>query len=198
MAAMSQGLLRWRRERPNQLFVLIVAIAVLAGAIWVGGKSRLASSRLAAKKPAWQKVADDLANLRQQFRLPSSRETAALVAESGNVAALGVPFSERVSLMELVARVADDARLSDVHVSFKAGTDSSFVPARAIGASTLNVAPYSIIVDISGSFAGVVQFVSNLPPSVSVSRLSASRQDNRAAYHILLSVYELPDGDNAS
>jgi hypothetical protein len=198
MAPISPGLVRWRREQPNQLFVLIVAIAVLAGSMWVGGKSRVAAERLAAKRPAWQKAADDVAILRQQFRLPSSKETAALVAESGHLTALGVTSSERVSLMELVARIADDARLSNVHVSFKAGTDSSFVPARAIGASTLNTASYSIVVDFSGSFAGVVQFVSNLPPSVSVSRLSASRQDNRAAYHILLSVYELPDGDSAS
>jgi hypothetical protein len=198
MAPISQGLVRWRREQPNQLFVLIVAIAVLAGSMWVGGKSRVAAERLAAKRPAWQKAADDVAILRQQFRLPSSKETAALVAESGHLTALGVTSSERVSLMELVARIADDARLSNVHVSFKAGTDSSFVPARAIGASTLNTASYSIVVDFSGSFAGVVQFVSNLPPSVSVSRLNASRQDNRAAYHILLSVYELPDGDSAS
>jgi hypothetical protein len=198
MAPISPGLVRWRREQPNQLFVLIVAIAVLTGSMWVGGKSRVAAERLAAKRPAWQKAADDVAILRQQFRLPSSKETAALVAESGHLTALGVTSSERVSLMELVARIADDARLSNVHVSFKAGTDSSFVPARAIGASTLNTASYSIVVDFSGSFAGVVQFVSNLPPSVSVSRLSASRQDNRAAYHILLSVYELPDGDSAS
>src|SRR2546423_7875893 len=159
MAPLSQSFSRWRREHPNQLFAVLLPIAVVAGSIWVGAKARAATSRLTVKRPAWQSSADELATIRQQFRLPTSGETAALLAESGHVATLGVPPSERVSLMELVARVADDAKLSDVHVSFKAGTDSAYVAPRTIGASTLSAAPYSIVVDVSGGFASLVEFV---------------------------------------
>jgi hypothetical protein len=198
MASLGQRLAQWRREHPAQPFMLLAAIVVLGGSLWVGTRSRAAAAKLAAKRPAWQSTADQLATVRQQFRLPSSSETAALLAESGRMSALGVPQSERVSLMELVSRVADAAALSDVRVSFRAGVDSAFIPSRVIGSSTLSPAAYSIVVDCTGSFVGLVQFVSSLPPSVSVSRLGAARHGDRAAFHLLLSVYELPNGDSAS
>jgi hypothetical protein len=194
----AQTFSRWRREQPNQLFVIGLAMVVLAGSLWVGIRFRAASARLTAKRPAWQAVADQLATVQQQFRAPTPKETASLLAESGRVNALGVPASDRVSLMEAVSRIADEAGLADVRVSFRQGADSAFVRPRIVGTATLSPAPYSVVVDCAGGFAGVVQFVSNLPPSVSVSRLGASRQGNRAAYHILLSVYELPNGDSAS
>jgi hypothetical protein len=198
MSTTSQNVTRWREEHPNQPFLLLIATVVLAGSVWIGTRSHAMTSRLTARRPAWQSTADQLATVRQQFRAPSSSETASLLAESGREGALGVPSSERVSLMELVTRVADASGLTDIQVSFHAGADSAFVPPRPIGGAVLNPATYSIAIDVAGSFAGVVQFVSNLPPSVSLSRLGAARRGDRAVYHILLSVYELPNGDSAS
>jgi hypothetical protein len=193
-----QKLTAWRSEHPNLMSKVALALLILGGSLSVGVKSRVAAGQLAAKKTAWQGTADRLATVRQQFRAPTSSESEALLAESGRLGALGVPPSDRVALMEFVAGIADASMLTDVHVSFRAAADSAFIPPRAIAGTAVNPATYAIVVDFSGSFAGVVQFVSNLPPSVSVSRLGAARRGNRAAYHILLSVYELPNGDSAS
>jgi hypothetical protein len=198
MAPMTQELSSWRRQHPNQLFALGLAVVVFAASVWVGTKARAATSRMAQREMAWRGSADQLASLTQRFRVPGSSEAAALLTESGHLSALGVPSSDRVSLMEWVARAADASALSDVHVSFRSGVDSLFIPPRIIGGSPISPASYSVVVDCVGSFAGVVQFVSTLPPSVSVSRLSASQRGDRAVYHVLLSVYELANGDSAS
>jgi hypothetical protein len=198
MSSLGQELARWKREHPTRLLSLGGAIVVLAASGWVGAKSRAATLSLAAKQAAWRSSAEQLATVTQQFRTPSSSETASLLAESGRVTALGVQPADRVSLMELVARAADASMLTDVHVTFRTGIDSVLIAPRIIGGSTISPASYGIVIDCSGSFAGVVQFVSSLPPSVSVSRLSASRHGDRATYHVLLSVYELPNGDSAS
>jgi hypothetical protein len=198
MAPLAVRLATWRREHPNQLPMVALTLLVLGGSLWVGVRSKATATQLATKRPEWQRTADHLATARQQFRVPTSSESAALSAESGRMGALGVPPGDRVALMELVSQIADAAALTDVHVNFRAGVDSAFIPPRSIAGAVVNPAAYSIVVDFSGSFAGVVQFVSNLPPSVSVSRLGAARRGDRAAYHILLSVYELPNGDSAS
>lgn len=198
MPSFQQTYAGWRSEHPNQHPAIGLAALILAASIWVGLRSRAVAGELAGKRQTWQGTADQLATVRQQFRVPSSSESAALLAESARLGALGVPPSERVSLMELVARLADASGLADVQVNFRSAPDSAFVPPRSIGSSSLSPAPYTIAVDFTGSFQGVVQFVSNLPPSVSVSRVSAGRRPDRPAYHILLAVYELPDGDNAS
>jgi hypothetical protein len=108
--------------------------------------------------------------------------------------ALGVVAADRVSLMEYLASLADASALTEVRVNFKAGSDSAFVPPRVIGGEPINPAAYSVTLDFTGSFAGLVQFVSNLPPSVSVSRVGAARNGGHTAYHVSLSVYELPNG----
>jgi hypothetical protein len=196
MATFSETLGRWRRQRPKQLPALGLGLFVLAASVWVGLQSRSASAGLAQKQAGWQQTASQLATLQQEFRLPTSFESAALIAESARMGALGVPAAERVSLMEYIASLADASALTEVHVNFKAGMDSAFIPPRSIGAEAINPAAYSLTLDFTGSFAGLVQFVSNLPPSVSVSRLGAARNGEHTAYHVVLSVYELPNGYN--
>ena len=198
MATSAESFSRWRRERPNQLPAFVLATLVLGASLWVGLQAKSLAQELDKKKVGWQQTADQLATVRQQFRVPSSSESSALLAESARMGVLGVPASERVSLMELVARLADASGLSNVRVNFRAGVDSAFVPPRTIGTDAINPAGYLLNVDFTGSFAGLVQFVSSLPPSVSVSRLGAGRSGDRAAYHILLAVYELPNGDHTS
>ena len=197
MASFSESFGHWRRERPNQLPTLGFGFFVLAVSVWVGLRARSGSAELAGKYAGGQQTADQLATAQQQFRVPSSAESAALLVESARMGALGVPLSERVSLMEFLARLADASSLSEVRVSFKAGMDSSFIPPRSIGADPISPAAYSVSLDFTGSFAGLVQFVSSLPPSVSVSRLGAARNGGHTGYHIVLSVYELPNGNNA-
>ena len=196
MPSLSESFGRWRRERPNQVPALAVGVFVFAASMWVGFQARSVGGALAKKGAAWQETARQLAALQQQFRVPSSFESASLVSESARVGALGVAVTDRVSLMEYVASLADASGLSQVRVNFKAGTDSAFIPPRVIGGEPINPAAYSVTLDFTGSFAGLVQFVSSLPPSVSVSRLGAARNGGHTAYHVLLSVYELPHGNS--
>lgn len=196
MAPLSESVRRWQRERPNQLAALALGVVVIAASTWVGLQARLAAAELGQKGAAWQQTAGQLAALQQQFRIPSSFESAALITESTRTGALGVPASDRVSLIEYLARLADASALSEVRVNLKAGMDSAFIPPRLIGVDPISPAAYSVTVDFTGSFVGLVQFVSSLPPSVAVSRLGAARNGGHTAYHVVLSVYELPNGNN--
>jgi hypothetical protein len=196
MAPLTESVRRWQRERPNHLLAVALGLFVIAASIWVGLQAKSVAASVSQKGAAWQQTASQLAALQQQFRTPSSFESAALITESARAGALGVPASDRVSLMEYVARLADASALSEVRVNFKAGMDSAFIPPRLIGADPISPATYSVTVDFTGSFVGLVQFVSSLPPSVSISRLGASRNGRHTAYHVVLSVYELPNGNN--
>lgn len=196
MATFAESFARWRRDRPNQLSAIVVGVFIATASIWVGIRARTATAALSRRGAAWEQTAGQLATLQQQFLVPSSLESAALIAESARIGALGVPTADRVSLMEYLASLADASALSDVRVNFKAGTDSAFIPPRSIGGVAISPAAYSVTLDFTGSFAGLVQFVSSLPPSVSMSRLGAARSGGRATYHIVLSVYELPNGNN--
>lgn len=194
MPSFSESFGRWRRERASQLPPVAVGFLVLAASAWVGFQARSVAADLARKNAGWQQTAAQLATLQQQFRVPTSFESASLISESARMGALGVAASDRVSLMEYLAGLADASALTEVRVNFKARTDSAFIPPRVIGSEPINPAAYSVTLDFTGSFAGLVQFVSSLPPSVSVSRVGAARNGGHTAYHVLLSVYELPNG----
>jgi hypothetical protein len=196
MANALESLSRWRRESPNQVSAIVVGLFIATASIWVGLKARAASQAISKRSETWEQTGGQLGALQQQFLVPTSRESAALIAESAHLSALGVPAAERVSLMEYLSSLADGAALSDVRVNFKAGMDSSFIPSRVVGADVLSPATYVVTVDFNGSFAGLVQFVSSLPPSVTMSRLGAARNGGRTSYHIVLSVYELPNGNS--
>jgi hypothetical protein len=196
MPSFSESIGRWRRERARHLPPLAVGVFVLASSAWVGFQARSVAGDLARKNTGWQQTATQLATIQQQFRVPSSVESASLISESARIGALGVAAADRVSLMEYLAGLADASALTEVRVNFRAGPDSVFIPSRVIGSDPINPAAYSVTLDFTGSFAGLVQFVSSLPPSVSVSRVGAARNGGHTAYHVLLSVYELPNGPN--
>jgi hypothetical protein len=196
MATASESFKQWNRERPNQLLALGVAVFIATASLWVGYQARATTAELHKQRAQWQGAADQLATFEQQFRIPTSTESAALIVESERLGSLGVPQTERVSLMEFLVNIAEASSLTEVHVNFVT-TDTAYVPPRAIGAESINRAPYAVTLDFTGSFASLVQFVHKLPPSVSLSRLGASRRGKQAVYHILLSVYELSNGDKA-
>lgn len=185
-------LARWQRERPDQLLLLVISAFTLVVSIWLGWQASMARKRLASSAASWRRTADQLATVRQQFHLPSSSESADLLRESASLGVLGVVPTERVSLMELVTKEADASALQDVRVNFRPAIgDSVYLPPRNVGRSPISAAGYSLSVEFTGSFAGLLKFVSSLPPSVSVSRIGASRRANGAAYHVLLGVYEV-------
>jgi hypothetical protein len=195
MPSLNDTLRGWIRDNPIRLLSIGVAVLVIGVSLWVGIQARQATKELAQKRAAWKRMSEDLADIRQQFRVPSSTEAAALIAESRQMAALGVPKTDRLALLESIGRLAEACSLLQVRVS-ATPTDSLIIPPRAIGAQTIGPAGYAVTLEFAGSFAGVVQFVSSLPPSVSVSLLRGARQGAATLYHVVLSVYEL-DANNA-
>jgi hypothetical protein len=190
MAPPGISIARWRRENPNQLLLGIVAVVALGVALWLGFSARSATLELARKRDEWARAANRLATVQQQFRVPTSTESAALVSESARLGVLGVPESEKLSLLESIGRLAEACALTQVRARSIA-SDSVYTPERSIGAEEIKPAGYAVALEFRGSFAGLVQFVSSLPPSVSVSQLRAARFGDATRYYVVLSVYEL-------
>ena len=181
----------WIRSHHNQLLTVGVSAMVIAGSAWIGLKAKTAASELSGRRAAWEQTANQLATVQQQFRVPTATESAALLAESSRMGALGVPPEEKFNLVEAVGRLAEAAALRSIRVNAMEAPDSLYLPERSLPGSRIKPADYVLVVEFAGSFAGVVQFVSNLPPSVLVARMNAGQRGGMAAYSMVLSVYEL-------
>lgn len=181
----------WVRSNPNQLLAVGLSVAVIAGSVWIGAKAKTAAAELSAKRAAWEQTSNQLATVQQQFRVPTATESAALLAESSRMGALGVPPEEKFNLVEAVGRLAEAAALRSIRVNAMEAPDSLFLPERSLPGSRIKSADYVLVVEFAGSFAGAVQFVSSLPPSVLVARMNAGQRGGMAAYSMILSVYEL-------
>lgn len=181
----------WVRSNPNQLLAVGLSVAVIAGSVWIGAKAKTAAAELSAKRAAWEQTSNQLATVQQQFRVPTATESAALLAESSRMGALGVPPEEKFNLVEAVGRLAEAAALRSIRVNAMEAPDSLFLPERSLPGSRVKSADYVLVVEFAGSFAGAVQFVSSLPPSVLVARMNAGQRGGMGAYSMILSVYEL-------
>jgi hypothetical protein len=181
----------WARTNPNQVIAMALATLVIGASAWVGIKARGVSSQLADKRLGWEQSANQLATVRQQFRAPTSTESAALIAESSQMGSLGVAPADKISLVDMVGRLAEACALTGVRVNSVAPSDSAFIPERDISGTRIAPADYALVVEFAGSFANAQKFVSSLPPSVSLYRLSAGRREVGASYRLILSVYQL-------
>jgi hypothetical protein len=191
MASSTGSIGRWSRDNPTQTLAAAVAMLVIGLSLWVGIQARRASRELTSRKAVWQQASNQLATVQQQFRVPSSMESAALISESSRMGALGVSPADQLTLIESIGSLAEACGLARVRVNSAPVTDTLFAPPRSIGSQNLKPASYAVTLEFTGSFAGLVQFVSSLPPSVSVSRIGAGRGSGSTAYHLVLSVYEL-------
>ena len=189
--AFGENATRWLRTNENQVLAVVVATLIMGGSGWVGLKARSASADLAGRRRVWESTASQLATVQQQFRLPTGTESSALLAEASRMSALGVPAEERLNLVDMLGHLAEALSLSSVRVRSVAPSDSAVIPSREVVGSTIRPASYAIAVEFVGRFADAQKFVSSLPPSVSVSRLSAARRDGGATYQLILSVYEI-------
>jgi hypothetical protein len=180
-----------RKLSQSQLLAVVVALLVVGLSGWIGTRARATAKSLGMTRQAWESTAAQLATVQQQFRLPTSRESAELVAEANRMSALGVPAEEKLGLVDMLGHLAEALALSAVRVSVVSVPDSAVIPARQVVGSAIKPASYAIAVEFVGRFADAQKFVSSLPPSVSLSRFSASRRDGGALYRLVLSVYEI-------
>ena len=108
------SLAAWSKSKPNQLISIVVGIVLIGAAAWVGLKARSAAGLIRDRRPAWEQTAYQLATVQQQFRVPSSTESAALLAEATRMGALAVPKGDKLNLVDIVGRLAEASSLSDV------------------------------------------------------------------------------------
>lgn len=181
----------WGRGRSRAMASMAFSVVIVGASLWVGWKARSATTALSARSQVWASAANQIATVRQQFQAPTAQESAAIIAESSRSGVLGVPDSEKLTLVDAVGRLAEACGLSNVRATPVTPTDSLFVPPRQVGSRTYPAADYQVSLTATGSFAGVVQLVSTLPPSVTVSRLLGTRQGQVTEYELLLSVYRL-------
>ena len=189
--ASGQQVTNWARSNPNQLLSMGVAILIIGLSARVGLKARETAAQLSSRKSSWSNTASQLATVQQQFKVPSTTESAALIAESGQMGALGVPAAEKLNLVDMIGRLAEACSLGSVRVNTASRADSVFVPQRKLAGSQIKPADYALAVEFVGSFADAQKFVSSLPPSVSLLRMTATRQEGGTRYLLILSVYEL-------
>lgn len=189
--ASGQQVAQWARANPNGLISIAVALTVIGISTWVGLKARGVANDIASSRAAWESTANQMATVQQQFRVPTSTEAAALIAEASRMGALGVPIDDKLGLVEVVGRLAEACGMTGVRVTTMPVPDSTYLPQRQVPGSSVRAAEYALYVEFSGGFAGAQKFVSSLPPSVSVSRLAAVRRDRGTLYQLVLSVYEL-------
>ena len=188
---------KWLRENIGQVMAVAVGALVMGASVYVGSKARSANRELETRRLAWQETANQLATVQQQFKAPSSNESAALIAESSRLGSLAVTPEDRLVLVDAVGRLAEACGLRRIRVNSVQRGDTLFARERSLPGGDLHLAEYALDVEFEGGFAGVVQFVNTLPPSVSVSRLGAMRRPGGATYQVILSVYEF-DGKPAS
>ena len=191
----SQQMTQWARSNPNQLLAIGVAALVVGLSGWTGLRARSVARELSTKRAAWEATASQLATVQQQFRAPTSKESAALLAESSRMGALGVRPGDKLELVDMMGRLAEACSLTSVRVNSVPASDSAFVVSRQLAGIPIKPAEYALAVEFVGSFADAQKFVSSLPPSVSLWRLTASRRaaggSEGALYQLVLSVYEL-------
>ena len=118
---------RWLKSSPNQILVIAVGLLVLGLSGWTGWRARTVAGDLTTRRTAWEDAASQLATVRQQFRVPTSTESAALVAESSRMGTLGVPAGDKLTLIDWLGRLAEACALGAVRVNSVARSDSAWM-----------------------------------------------------------------------
>ena len=175
----------------NRSLSVVVALIVIVAALLVGIQVRGTAAEIESRQSAWERAASSFSAVQSQFQPPTPRESAVLIAESSRLNALGVADGEQLNVMGAINRLAEEASLLNVRVSSVPASGSVHPAERRVGGVEVRPASYEIAVEFEGSFARAVQFVSRLPSSVAMSRLTASRRPGPPAYQVFLSVYQL-------
>ncbi len=95
-----------RKPSPNQVLAIGVMFLVLALAGCTGRRARATARDLALTRRSWESTAAQLSTVQQQFRLPTSSESSALIAEANRMSALGVPAEEKLGLVNMLGQLA--------------------------------------------------------------------------------------------
>lgn len=181
--------------RRHRLLSEVVGVALLAIVVYVtiGISARRRAEPVRVENTKLSSAVAEVSQFRAAFR-PSSPEQDVRMLNVPDSLSIALPRDQRVSLAQQIAARAERAGLSGVRVRF-ALPDSAAAPDRPdLMGTSVAVADYALTVECTGGFAAMLSLVNQLPPSVAVQRITASRTKTGAQYHLILAVFEAAAG----
>jgi hypothetical protein len=173
-----------------------VTLVTVVAALWVGLPARKERAQLDAEEKRLEALIGSSKSWMNQFQPASDEEAAVWQGTSAEIAALGVPPAERLTLAQIVARRAEDAGYSPAHIKFVSPPAPTTLATRQVAGVSFNPAGYALQVDGSGSLTTLNRFIETLPPAVALQSISlTAAPDGSASTSITLSVFE-PAGGN--
>ncbi len=167
-----------------------VGVALLAAvvALTIGTLARRQGAPLRAEHDRLRRATQELNAFRSSFQPTTPQEDSARLADS---LVIGVARDVRFSLAQQVASRAEQSGLRDVRIRFAAADTSAPPQMPDLSEHTVSVADYTVAVDCAGNYSALLEFVRQLPVSVAVQRIAATRAGNGAVeYHVVLAVFE--------
>lgn len=176
------------RTYRTQILIGSVSVVAFVGFIGLGMAARRHTAATAVEVTQLASIRSEVSNFRTAFRA-SPADDAWLVSVD-DTTMISTTHDLRVSLAEQVASKAERVGLADVRVRFTPPDSAAAPPRPDLMRSSVTIADYTLTVDAAGSLGDVLAFVNQLPPSVALQRLTATRSNNGAEYHLVLAVLE--------
>jgi len=174
------------RTYRTQILVGSASAIAFVGFIGLGITARRRATAASVELARLASIRSEVSNFRAAFRASRADEAWLL----SDTTAVSTTRDLRVSLAEEVAARAERAGLASVRVRFTQPDSAAEPPRPDLIRSSIAVANYTITVDAAGSLGAVLLLVNQLPSSVAVQRLTATRAKNGAEYHLVLAVLE--------
>lgn len=192
MAASTAELTDALRRHRVQAEACGVALLLFAASILVGVAAKRRAAPVALDLARATSQLAEIGAFRGAFRPSSPAEDARQAAVFDSLS-IGTPHDLRMSLIEDVATIAEDAGLRNVRVTF-AGADSAAPAPRpelsGVDVANVKVADYTIALECTGAFGAMLTAIRALPRTVAVEQIVAQRAATGEGYRVVLAVYE--------
>lgn len=168
------------------LYVLIAA----GSAFWVGRNAYKQAEVLSAegrRLDAMRRATDRWLSTLQPATSAETQEWQQAQAALGQ---LGAGTDSRLTLVEVITRRAERAGLANVRATLIPSDSIQNVTRQGAAPVAFRVAEFGIIVDFKGNLAATRGFLANLPPAVSVQRISMGKSGPVMGTNAVLTVYE--------
>jgi len=177
------------RTYRTQILFGSASVVAFVGFVSLGIAARRRTAAASVEMTRLASIRSEVSNFRKAFKASPADDAWLLSVD--DTTAVATTHDLRVSLAEQVASRAEHAGLAGVRVRFTE-PDSAAAPARPdLMRASITVAKYTITVDGTGSLGAVLSLVNQLPPSVALQRLTATRSKNGAEYRLVLAVFEM-------
>lgn len=168
----------------------ICVFVAMGSAYWVGHDAYKQAGALKDQGTQMEQMRVSADRWLGGFQPATNAETQQWSSVSAALQELGIARDERLLLVELIARRAENYGLSLVRVNIVTSDSIPSFSRTSATPFTFNVAPYGIVVDFRGGLASTRAFIANLPPAVSVQSISIRRGGGILRTRVVLVVYE--------